>query len=89
MSTFYPEHENLSAARPLPVTTTEMALRGVVDVIDELDAQRKALTRLYAGAPSHSSIEHEIGESLTLVRKALARLRKARLELAQQELPLN
>lgn len=44
---------------------------------------------LYAGAEGGSTLEHEVGECLTLVRKALVRMRKAIGELAQQQLPLD
>jgi hypothetical protein len=53
-----------------------------------LDGMRARIAHAYAFAPGDSSIEHELGESLTVVRKALKRMREAWSELAQMQLPM-
>lgn len=55
--------------------------------IADLDAVRGNILALYGHVAGGSPAEHELGESLQAVRKALLRLRKARKELAQTTLP--
>lgn len=64
----------------------EKALRDMERAVEGLDTIRRLLALLYAGAPSGTITEHAVGESLTKVRVALARMRKAVGELAQEEL---
>ena len=83
MSTTFPK----SLTSSQPHMTIEDALHTVKTVGEQLEEARTRLAVLYAQAPGNTSIEHEVGECLTQVRKSLARLRKAVGELAQQELP--
>lgn len=69
------------------VCTRERALRVVEDSIERLDGARGDLAVAYATAESGTDEEFEMGECLTQVRKALARLRKAKGLLAQMTLP--
>ena len=78
----------MTPARPSTVTRREEALRAVENSLEGVEAERKELARVYAGAPSHSDIEHALGESLTYIRKAIEKLTKARNELMQRELGL-
>lgn len=69
--------------------TAEQAARLTQQTIDQLESMRKDLARAYSGAPGGTTIEHEIGEVLTMVRKSLKRVRTALGELSQQKLPLD
>ena len=71
------------------VVNGEEARRIVHGATEAIEEQRHDLALLYAAADGGSAVEHEVGECLTLVRKALARLRKAQGELAQIRLPLD
>lgn len=68
------------------VTSRYEALKQVETSLQAVEEERKEIARIYAGAPSHSSIEYALGESLTFIRKALEKLRKARNDLMQDEL---
>lgn len=78
----------MTPARPQNVTRRDDALHVVENALEGVESERKEIARAYAGAPSHSDIEHSLGESLTFIRKAIEKLRKARNELMQQELGL-
>lgn len=78
----------MSSATPKPqlLTNRYEALKRIEVSLEAVENERKEIAQVYAGAPSHSSIEHALGESLTYVRKAIEKLRKARNDLMQDEL---
>lgn len=59
------------------------------ETLDKLELMRKELARCYSAVPGGTTIEHEIGEVLTQVRKSIKRVRTAVGELSQQKLPLD
>jgi len=65
------------------------ARHAVTDLIDVLDEQRADIVDAYRLQPGGSVGEHELGEVLTVVRKAVLRARKALLPLLQEELPFD
>lgn len=66
------------------------AVKIINTVVGGLDFHRKTLARFYAEkADGGTTVEHEVGECITLIRKALVRVRKAQGELAQMSLPLD
>lgn len=71
-----------------PLVTGEHATKVVAQVLESTEHNRRDLAILYANTEGGSTIEHEVGECLTQIRKASVRLRKAIGELAQQQLPL-
>lgn len=64
------------------------AVRPVNNAIETVEETRQSLAMVYVQAEGGSVVEHEVGECLTQVRKALVRMRKALGELAQETLPL-
>lgn len=79
---------SITPSRPQPLSRREEALRVVENALEGVEHERKEIAHVYANAPSHSDIEHALGESLTYVRKAIEKLTKARNELMQRELGL-
>lgn len=77
------------------VPSSEEMLRAAQDAIEQINRVRGELALLYARLPvderndAHPEAEFEIGEALQAVRKAYARLLKARGVLAQEALPFN
>lgn len=55
--------------------------------LEVIDAARRQLAHLYAFAPSHSDVEHELGECIAQIRKTVKRMREAWGELSQLTLP--
>jgi len=73
--------------RGLTPTTSRMQAADIAkQALEGIDSQRVLMAQAYAGAASHSQVEFEIGECITLIRKAEDRLRKAWSELAQLEM---
>ncbi len=58
------------------------------EIEDKIEEARADVASLYINAPARSVLEFELGESLQAIRKALARVRKAQVALAQLELPM-
>ena len=69
-----------------PLTSRMQAADITKQALEGVDSQRVLLAQAYAGAASHTSVEFELGECITLLRKAEDRLRKAWGELAQLEM---
>lgn len=65
------------------------AYQQVEDSIVALEAERRQLSALYAKCETmDSTIETELGNSLVLLRKSIAQLRKSAKELLQPHLPM-
>lgn len=69
--------------------TEEQAAKLAQQTIDQLETMRGDLARAYNSVPGNTVMEHEIGETLTQVRKSLKRTREALAKLSQATLPLN
>lgn len=69
--------------------TGQQAAMLAQETLDKLEGMRKELARCYSSVPGGTTIEHEIGEVLTQVRKSIKRVRAAVGELSQQKLPLD
>lgn len=84
--------ETLSALRPAAATKAADLRIEACETVDHvtrlIERCRKDVAFTYARCVGGSPVEHEIGECLTLIRKAEKRLLEAYTELAQQELPL-
>ena len=88
MTTMRPLGPFGTQAPQAPLTTGEQATKVVTRVHDNIETSRRDLALLYANAEGGSVVEHAVGECLTKVRAALAQLRKAIGEVAQERLPL-
>ena len=64
----------------------EEAAQTLFTIAAVLEAQRAELASLYARVRGGTAVEFEVGESLTVTRKALVRMRKAVNALSQGEL---
>lgn len=64
----------------------EEAAETLFTIAAVVEAQRAELASLYARVRGGTAVEFEVGESLTVTRKALVRLRKAVNALSQGEL---
>lgn len=84
--------ESLSALRPASAVAAADLRIEACETVDHvahlIERCRKDLAFIYARVVGGTPVEHEIGECLTLTRKAEKRLLEAYTELAQQELPL-
>lgn len=78
---------------PVPSPTpAKRAAAAIHNAILAMEEPRTEIVEAYRLAPPGSILEHELGETLTHIRKALARARKARDEIrdfTQAELPLD
>lgn len=64
----------------------EEAAETLYTIAAVVEAQRAELASLYARVRGGTAVEFEVGESLTVTRKALVRMRKAVNALSQGEL---
>lgn len=84
--------ETLASLRPASAVSAAQLRVDACETVDHvthlIERCRKDLALVYGRVTGGTPVEHEIGECLTLVRKAEKRLLEAYTELAQQELPL-
>ena len=64
----------------------EEAAKTLYTIASVVEAQRAELASLYARVRGGTAVEFEVGEALTVTRKALVRMRKAVNALSQGEL---
>lgn len=64
----------------------EEAAQTLFTIASVVEAERVELARLYARVRGGTAVEFEVGEALTVTRKALVRMRKAVNALSQGEL---
>lgn len=70
--------------------TSLQATNLLQDKLDRLEEMRKDLARGYGAVPAKDIVmEYEVGESLTVVRKAIKRIREALGKVSQLQLPMN
>lgn len=93
MTTVKERMETLSTLRPASAVSAATLRVEACEAIDHVtrlvERARKDLAYIYSRAIGGTPVEHEVGESLALVRRAEKRLLEAYTELAQQELPLD
>lgn len=85
--------EDHSNRMPSPTDQTEnpqkVALDSLSAITRKMEIMRAQVASYYAivNADDFPIVEHEVGESLMAIRKAVARMRKAMGVLAQEALP--
>ncbi len=76
------------AAKRKPVAPSVADARVVANALERIEIARRDLAQVYATAEGGTTLEHEVGESLTKLRVAAKRLRLALGNVAQMRMDM-